>query len=529
MAELLARRTDYVRGLIKPSIFRRWGAPDYDILFPWWGPPPKVRILMYADGREVRFSGSPFGGLQHVITLLESRINFYVDFEITTAHREGDESATIKEAKLLTDPELDILNNYDQVWFFGIREQPGLTKEERDLLDTFMGSPEQGYKDGVLGGVLVTGDHGDLGKAIAGDITRAGEMRRYPAPGSGPKVANSTLEEGPDPLPIFSDSDQWDDLPQKVRYTRFPVGSPVGFRRRVRPHPVLCGPDGPIDVFPDHRHEGEALAPAVRPEDVKTWPIKDKHQELPCVIAKGLIKDPEVTCHGSEIGLVSAYNGHNVDVGRIIADSSWHHWFDFNLLGVRRPPSPYAGFDATPGGQAALKSIEAYFLNCAVWLSPPRIQAQIRNAVWWSIVWTDPIVELPPDAPLWYFGEQAIAALKLHLPTGAVIDYILDTPAFRAELPHGKLPEVYERLPLFNLALEHYVAGGILRELMQTVGPFNRKLRFPDGQPSDEALGGAINTGTKLGVSAVKEQLKEDARLLLNLIDSNFRMELPPQ
>lgn len=39
-----------------------------------------------------------------------------------------------------------------------------------------------------------------------------------------------------------------------------------------------------------------------------------------------------------------------VDVGRILADSTWHHWFDINLTGIAAPPSPYAGFDATLAG-----------------------------------------------------------------------------------------------------------------------------------------------------------------------------------
>jgi hypothetical protein len=478
---------------------------------------------MYADGG-VLFSGSTFGGLQHVITLLESRLLPYAHFEITTAHREGDPSATIKRPVQLTDPKLNLLENFDEVWFFGIRDGSSLTVKERKILDTFMSGPDQGCKDGVLGGVLVTGDHGDLGKGLAGDVPRAGEMRRYPAPGSGSKDMNSTLEEGPDPLEIFNLSDQWDDCPQKVRYIRFPFGSPLGFRRRVRPHPVMCGPDGPIDVFPDHQHEGEAVVPEVKEGD-KQWPTKDNYQELPYVIAKGLIKDPDLAGHGNEIGLVSAYNGHNVGVGRIVADSSWHHWFDFNLLGVQ-PHPPYAGFDATPSGQAALKKIEAYFLNCAVWLAPPRLQAKMRNAVWWSILWTDAVVELPPNAPLHYLGEQAISLLKLRVPDCAVIDYILDTPAFRAEIPHGQLQQVYERLPLFNLAFEHYVAGGVLCELMRTVGPHNPKLRFPDQRPSDKQLESVINAGTRLGVLALQDQLVKDAKLLLSLISLNFRMQL---
>jgi hypothetical protein len=64
---------------------------------------------------------------------------------------------------------------------------------------------------------------------------------------------------------------------------------------------------------------------------------------------------------------------------------------------------------------------------------------------------------------------------------------------------------------------------------MRTVGPFNPDLRFPDERPPDEELESAINAGTRLGVSALQEKLKKDAELLLNLIGSNFQMELPQE
>ena len=175
-----------------------------------------------------------------------------------------------------------------------------------------------------FGGVLVTGDHANLGKVITGQITRAGQMRQYPAPPNSPPGWNTTLEDGPDPGSTFDFDDQSDDRPQTIRYRRFPIWSPVAFKLRSRPHPVLCGPDGPIDKFPDHQHEGEALAPVPAAGD-PNWPTKNSHQERPYVIGWGKIKDPNANKHGQEIGVASAYDGHNVDVGRILADSTWHH------------------------------------------------------------------------------------------------------------------------------------------------------------------------------------------------------------
>ena len=330
---------------LQRSIRNRWATIDWDTHFKWWRRPSKVRILMYADG-SVHFSGGGFLGLQYVYNLLKSRSYFYVDFQIEFAHRDGtDPTATIPGALPLTSPALDLMNRFDEVWFFGINPTPNLTAAEVTLLDQFMAAPKQG-------GVLVTGDHAELGKGIAGQITRAGGMRRYPAPQASPPGWNTTLEEGPDANLTFDFNDQSDDEPQTIRYKRYSVDSMLAFQRRYRPHPVLCGPDGPIDILPDHQHEGEALAPAVAVGDPH-WPSKAGHQQLPEVIGFGRIKDPAATNHGKEIGVVSAYDGHNVDIGRIVADATWHHWFDINLTGVAAPPSPTPG--STPRLPARLR------------------------------------------------------------------------------------------------------------------------------------------------------------------------------
>lgn len=496
------------------SIKDRWGIIDWDLHFKWWRPPAKVRILMYADS-SVRFSGGSFLGLQYVYNLLKSRAYYYVDFDIQFAHRDGtDPTATIAGAKKLVD--LDIMNKYDEIWFFGLNSTPNLTAAEVTLLDQFMAAPK-------FGGVLATGDHADLGKGILGQVTRAGVMRRFPAPQAAPPGWNTTLEEGPDPGTSYDFDEQSDDEPQTIRYKRYPLGSLLVFERRYRPHPVLCGPNGPINVLPDHQHEGEAMAPAAAPGDTK-WPTKGGHQEQPEVIAWGRIKDPSATNHGKEIGVISAYNGHNVDVGRILADSTWHHWFDINLTGIAAPPSPYAGFDATAAGQAALKKIDAYFLNCGVWLAPPDKQTAMRNAGWWSILWTDQIVEISPDAPLWHYGEQAIDALGRRASRCTVSEWIFDWPIFKEKIPRWEWPMLLDKFQLIDIPLERYVAGGILRQLMQQVGPLNPKLSFPDKPASDKLLERAMMAGVDEGLSALAKQLHSESALAAKLADTGFQL-----
>ena len=496
------------------SIKNRWGTLDWDKHFPWWRLPSKVRVLVYADG-PVHFNGGSFLGLQYVYNLLKSRSYFYVDFQVDFAHRDGtDPTATIPGAQALTSPTLDLMNKYDEVWFFGFNDAPNLTAAELTLLDQFMAAPKQG-------GVLVTGDHASLGRGIAGQITRAGTMRLYPAPPNFPPGWNTTVEEGPDANTTFDFEDQSDDKPQTIRYARYSLGSLLVFQNRYRPHPVLCGPDGPIDVLPDHQHEGEALAPTVAAGDPK-WPAKAGHQEAPEVIACGRIKDPAATNHGHEIGVISAYNGHNVDVGRIVADSTWHHWFDINLTGIADPPSPYAGFDATPAGQASLKKIDAYFLNTGVWLAPPVRQAEMRNAAWWSVLWTDHIVELSPDLPIAWLGGAAIDALGLRASRCTVTEWILDWPIFKEKIPRWEWPQWREKLLLIDLPFERYVAGGILKQLMTEVGPHSPKARFPDKALQDEQLSRVMRAGVDIGLAALSQQLKSETQSVTKLVDAGF-------
>lgn len=515
VAERLALRTIYMRDLIQTSIRRRWGVADWDVLYPWWRPPAKVRILMYADG-EICFSGGRFGGLQYVKTLLESRLSPYADFEITTAHRNGDPCDSASRPAKLTD--LEILNRFDEIWFFGFEREPDLNEEEEALLEHFMG-PD------VRGGILVTGDHENRGRSIAGQITRAGKMRQYPAPKSEPPKWNTTIEEGPDDNDVFDANDQYDDRAQKIRLTRFTQWTPLGFSCRFRPHPVMCGPDGPIDVFPDHQHEGEAVTP--EKPDADEWPMINGHQELPVVIAWGKIKEPCADKFGQEIGLVSAYNGHQVGVGRIIADSSWHHWFDINLLGLpgRCPPDSYAGFDATPEGRAVLRKLDAYFLNCAIWLAPPDRQAEMRRDAWWSILWTDRIAELSIYHPIWHLGAEALGTLGLYTSSGIALEWVLNIPAFKKWVSNQPLSKITDQFQLLSLPFEQYVAGGIILELMRQVGPADPERRFPNEPPPDEVLERVINEGVDRGMKALREQLTSETSHLLQVVANNFRLQ----
>lgn len=493
-------------GRMRSSILNRWGNTDWDVRFPWWREPAEVRILMYADDK------MDFSELKYVRTLLESQPYPFVSFKITTAHRDlpQDPNRNIDRGRVEL-KDLDILANFDEIWLFGSRESFASDVQVKSLVEQFMAAPK-------CGGVLVTGDHRALGGELAATTDRVGDMRLWTIDILGPN-RHSSLEEGPDPNTSFSGEDEADDRPQIIHYRRFPVGAPAGVT--LQPHPVLCGPDGPIDVLPDHQHEGEAVAPTVGPADAAKWPInqQNNHQEQPFVIAWGDVKDPQVNF--KQFGVISAYNGHTVDVGRIVADSSWHHWFNSNLIG---DGLTNLGFKASAEGKAALKKIDAYFLNCAVWLAPPQKQIEIRNAAWWSTVWADETVEIPADAPLTYFGERAIKVLGRFASSSAVSEWVLGPVVFNNALSDARVAQLSQGSSLLNLPLEQLLAGGILRALMRKVGRLNPAPNFPTEAPPDESLEQAINAGSAEALASINNQIENEVVYFRNAIAS-FRFD----
>ena len=78
---------------------------------------------------------------------------------------------------------------------------------------------------------------------------------------------------------------------------------------------------------------------------------------------------------GEKIKLVTAYDGDRAGVGRIVADSSWHHYVNINLKGFPHP--------------APLKShadkIGQFYGNLAIWLAPLHKRCQMAQAMCWEL------------------------------------------------------------------------------------------------------------------------------------------------
>lgn len=297
-----------------------------------------------------------------------------------------------------------LLADYDEVWFF-LRSLAGppLAAEESEALRVWMDAGN---------GVLVTGDHTEsfagewlgLGAPVGRAIPRAGKLRGW---GKGPGTErvdslDSVEIDGPaGPL----DERQRDGAPQRLI---LPV---LADSRR---HPIFHGRGARLlDRLPDHMHEGAVRIAAA------DW----AGEPSPVVIARG-VDHWRAQC----FDLMVAWDGHvspGGAKGRILADSSWHHYVDFNLATI-----------AEAGGEAWDK-IQELYCNQAVWLAPPRIKLAQCGAALQEVA-AFLLEEKVVDARA--LGGQALRLLARQLP-GARFAELVPMLAGGASLPsEGGLP-----------------------------------------------------------------------------------------
>lgn len=350
---------------------------------------PKLRILLYTDDPElvVGPTHGPFG-LELMSEHLRGHEPAFADLSIMLESRYplGSSSADNRINTVLKKAD-DSEKPFDQVWFFGfhqINKEPftlGIGGGGRDSeLDGDEVKDLRRRMDAGLG-VLVTGDHANqrpievlpppsnldcedpsrdkrflgLGRALGRGIPRAGLLRDW----EGKPTANPRHSFNTQVVNFGTNVDneigfQRDPLPQQLILRTFDeTGQPA---LDGKPHPLFFYRDGhAIQLFPDHLHEGAVVIP--KHLDEKDWSKRktDGFQPRPRVVAFGLDKR-----NGRKLKLVAAYDGDHVGAGRIVADSSWHHYFNVNLQDFRHPGEAFTATD----------QIGQFYGNLAVWLAP---------------------------------------------------------------------------------------------------------------------------------------------------------------
>lgn len=535
------------------------------IKIPIFKSPVKIKILMLVDSG-ISFNQYYFG-LSEVLDTLYANPEWWVDFEITKAHRFTDPN------KPSPGPAFDLygpnfenfrftqsgfnLNDYDQLWIFGFNSSPafpqGLDNNELEIIYKWMNDKK--------GGVFATGDHATLGQSLGSKIPRVRNMRKWTTADGVPSNVGAnrhdTLVKGHDySLTALDESNQYtfddesDDIPMKTRlkwyyspYWHLPF-SPKhwywGYHWSKYPHPVLCGKKGPINILPDHPHEGEVVVPTNLTDSPKfntyqaeEYPVYGADRLKPEVIAWASVQDDHKVSdfkgavNSKEFGAIGAYNGHLVNVGRVVVDSTWHHWFDVNLTGrmffasgtpgniETTDTRKLNGFNDTVAGKEALEKIRNYFRNVGIWLSPPdKIKSMACVALWNGLFKYPLYADLNKDMHTWLLGFHAIDVLGRFAGQCQVKSWWpVFIPRFRFEKFFNEKIALVPTLTLQTI--DAFMIGGILKSLLELK---EQALLGEIKEPNEKQLDSLIQKGLVIGFDDLNDFINE-----IDKTDEGFR------
>jgi hypothetical protein len=425
------------------------------VLFPGdklWPVLSGIHVLIVMDGRPHSGHYASFGpgdlssgtdayfGLSEFVRTLTTPATHFARIGVTKAHRDTDVGG-VADIEHFRFDEHD-LSRYDVIFLFGVAAGPWET--DANMSDVELVALANFMAGG--GGVFATGDHEDLGVMLNGRVPRVRSMRAwyFSSPGphgepmAPPAIGSDRIETT---QPGHAESflqfdDQSDDIPQPLEL-RWYTQQDWPFVRRTYPHPLLCGLRGPIEVMPDHMHEGQVIEPwdpgatlTYAGSGYVEYPTNGQgEQPLPEIVAWGHvlpeknistepsahIGDPSNVANPRRFGVVGAYDGHRAGVGRVAVDSTWHHFFDINLIGDPAAQYPKTeGFLATPDGVRALEDIQTYYRNLVTWLARPGAQFRVFVSAAWFALRTQPLAMIINEhRPYAHRDLMSIGALAL--------------------------------------------------------------------------------------------------------------------
>lgn len=222
--------------------------------------------------------------------------------------------------------------DFDEVWLLGVDSGRALSPSDVAGVNAFMRAG---------GGVLTTRDHQDMGMwlrqlddvGVAHFFHAAEYNEADPARCSPDDVENAAIS-----WPNYHSGHNGD-------FQRIEAVEPL--------HPLLVRSNGArIELFPAHPHEGAVDVPA--------------RQRRARAVARG-----RSTVTGRAFTLIVAFDRAPGSPGRAIAESSFHHFADYNWDLSRGAPTfvtdaPGDGMTREP---RAVDDIRAYVVNAARWLT----------------------------------------------------------------------------------------------------------------------------------------------------------------
>jgi hypothetical protein len=227
--------------------------------------------------------------------------------------------------------------DFDELWLFAVDPGEGLTVADCEGITRF-------HQRG--GGIMTTRDHADLGSSLC-TLGGVGRAHFFHSQHLEPDVSRHVRDDQ------LTTSITWPNYHSGANgdYQKVTVVEPV--------HELLRRDAGVIECFPAHPHEGSVGVP----ED----------EDRARVIATG---KSQVT--GRDFNLAVAFecrdDRHGNRLGRAVAESSFHHFVDYNWDTSKGCPS---FLEEPPGDEIKrhperLADIKAYVTNLARWLSPQR-------------------------------------------------------------------------------------------------------------------------------------------------------------
>ena len=251
-------------------------------------------------------------------------------YKVTTRNREVDAAGS--------DVVLSVLDttDFDELWLFAVDTGNGLSKADCQGITRF-------HQRG--GGILTTRDHQDLGSSLC-TLGGVGRAHFFHSQHQDPDQSRHVRDD------VESTTIDWPNYHSGANgdYQRVNAVDPV--------HELLESPAGVIEYFPAHPHEGSVGVP--------------EGEEHARVVATGTSQ-----VSGREFNLVVAFDRrvdrHGNRLGRAVAESSFHHFVDYNWDTSKGCPS----FLYEPPGDeikrdsSRLSDIKTYVTNAARWLAPP--------------------------------------------------------------------------------------------------------------------------------------------------------------
>lgn len=382
--------------LRKPDFLKPF-TPKY-----WWWRKCKTKVLIVADGG-LNFGMGGFDLSEFLTTFNELEVLTGSNYEVTLAHRSGiinsPNPVVVNHISSFNFATSVDLNDFDQVWLFAISSGGSIAVNEINAIEDYMDNG---------GGLFATGDHGSLGRTMCGNIPRVQDMRFWNNTPVGStndtnevsmsgRRRNDTNQPRPGSSTANTFDHQSDDIPQTIAVRTFQNGMP---------HPLLSikkalRPSGIIDIMPDHPHEGEAAPETSFTVNGVNVPTQ--------IIATSFVVGGNTS--GGKDGTdphcfpsIAVWDGRQAKVGRIVIDSTWHHFVNINLNGAG---SSQGGLTA-----ADFEVVRNYYMNIAKWMTRRKFILCWRRFVLVDLLKNSQIVEASLDNPNENLKDISLADLN---------------------------------------------------------------------------------------------------------------------